>query len=98
MSFLGCQADEWQRLSRGAVVPFGVYGEWNGECNHPVADSLLKALRQVVPEGLQKFLHNLSALLGQGGNIFFGGFHGVNFSTTKNGGVLLQVLAEFYYK
>jgi len=43
-------------------------------------------------------LMNGSGSPGQGGYIFFGGFHDINLPTTNNGGVLLQVLAVFYYK
>lgn len=71
VTFLRSKADERQRLSGGGVVPFGVGGERNGECDHPVADPLLKARRQVIPEAVQECQHSFSALLRQGGDILF---------------------------
>lgn len=68
---LRSKADEGQRLSGCGLVPFGVGGERNGECDHPVADSLLKARRQVFPEAVQECQHNFSTLLLKRGDLLF---------------------------
>lgn len=68
---LRSKADEGQRLSGCGLVPFGVGGERNGECDHPVADSLLKARRQVFPEAVQECQHSFSALLLKRGDLLF---------------------------
>jgi len=67
---LRSKAQERQWLTGGGVVPFGVDAERNGKCDHPVAEALLKSGRQVLPEDGKKCLHNLSALLRQGVDIF----------------------------
>lgn len=68
---LRSKADERQRLSGGGVVPFGIGGERNRECDHPVADSLHKARRRVIPEAVQECQHSFSALLLKRGDILF---------------------------
>lgn len=102
---LRSKAHERQRLSGGGVVPFGVGGERNGECDHPVADSLLKARRKVIPEAVQECQHSFSALLRQGGDIFLCCFHFENlyfmlfiFSICLNPFRLIYLRLKNFYK